>query len=117
MPVEDTGGDGCGSATSPTCVEDHQPLIGDAVGRGGPGLLLVVEKFPGADTLEVTEASRRRSTSCAPGSAGIEIDTTSTGPPTYIEEPSDNLGLAAGHRRLLLLVAASLALLFSGGPR
>ena len=29
---------------------DHQPLIGDAVVAGGPGLLLVVEKFPGVST-------------------------------------------------------------------
>ena len=33
-----------------TIVEDHQPLIGDAVVDGGPGLVLVVEKFPGANT-------------------------------------------------------------------
>jgi multidrug efflux pump subunit AcrB len=35
-------------------VEDHQPLIGDAVSDQGPGLLLVIEKFPGANTLQVT---------------------------------------------------------------
>ncbi|HJV12934.1 MAG TPA: efflux RND transporter permease subunit, partial [Propionibacteriaceae bacterium] len=33
---------------------DHQPLIGDAVVNGGPGLIMVVEKFPGANTAEVT---------------------------------------------------------------
>src|SRR5580765_6370808 len=32
-------------------VEDHQPLLGDALTKGGPGLLLVIEKFPGANTL------------------------------------------------------------------
>ena len=37
-----------------TVVEDHQPLIGDAITNGRTGLLLVVEKFPGADTLAVT---------------------------------------------------------------
>src|SRR5215510_595637 len=35
-------------------VEDHQPLIGDALTKDGPGLLLVVEKFPGTNTLDVT---------------------------------------------------------------
>ena len=35
-------------------VEDHPPLIGDSVLKDGPGLLLVVEKFPGANTLDVT---------------------------------------------------------------
>ena len=33
----------------------HQLLIGDAVVDGGPRLLLIVEKFPWANTLQVTE--------------------------------------------------------------
>lgn len=33
----------------------HAPLIGDAVvGKGANGLMLVIEKFPGTNTLEVT---------------------------------------------------------------
>ena len=36
-------------------VEDHQPLVGDAVINGGPGLMLVVEKLPWANTLDVTK--------------------------------------------------------------
>jgi Cu/Ag efflux pump CusA len=35
-------------------VEDHQPLIGDALTNAGGGLLMVIEKFPNANTLEVT---------------------------------------------------------------
>ena len=31
-------------------VEDHQPLIGDAVINDGPGIMLIVEKFPWANT-------------------------------------------------------------------
>ena len=37
-----------------TLVEDHQPLTGDAVVNDGPGLMLIVEKLPWANTLEVT---------------------------------------------------------------
>ena len=33
-----------------TVLEDHQPLIGDAIVNGGPGLMLVIEKFPGASS-------------------------------------------------------------------
>ncbi len=33
---------------------DHQPLVGDAVINGGPGLMLIVEKLPWANTLDVT---------------------------------------------------------------
>ena len=38
-------------------VEDHQPLIGDAVVNGGTGLILIVEKFPWANTLDVTHGA------------------------------------------------------------
>jgi Cu/Ag efflux pump CusA len=34
--------------------ENHQPLIGDAVFTDGPGLLVVVEKFPEANAVAVT---------------------------------------------------------------
>ena len=37
-------------------VENHQPLIGDALIDDAPGLLLVVEKFPWANTVEVPRA-------------------------------------------------------------
>src|SRR6476620_1805920 len=36
-----------------TVVQDHQPLIGDAVVEDAPGLVLVVEKFPNADPIQV----------------------------------------------------------------
>jgi Cu/Ag efflux pump CusA len=53
VPVERTGGTlQLGDVSR--VVEDHQPLIGDAVVGNGTGLLLVVEKLPGANTLEVT---------------------------------------------------------------
>src|SRR5437667_2932784 len=35
-------------------VEDHQPLIGDDILNDSPGLLLVIEKFPGANPQDVT---------------------------------------------------------------
>ena len=44
----------CASATSPTVVIDHQLLIGDAVINDGPGLMLIVEKLPWGNTLDVT---------------------------------------------------------------
>ena len=36
-------------------VEDHQPLIGDAIVNDDPNLLLVIEKLPSTNTLEVTK--------------------------------------------------------------
>ena len=46
---------------------DHQPLIGDAVVDGGPGLILVVEKFPGVSTPEVTAGVEQALEKLGPG--------------------------------------------------
>ena len=73
-------------------VEDHQPLIGDAVlDADEAGLLFVVEKFPEANTLDVTAASRTRSRAMQPGLSGVEFDTTVYRPASFIESSIDNL--------------------------
>jgi CzcA family heavy metal efflux pump len=72
-------------------VEDHQPLIGDAMLKDGPGLLLVIEKFPGANTLEVTRGVEDTLATMAPGLTGIQIDPTVFRPANYIEQTFDNL--------------------------
>ena len=75
-------------------VEDHQPLIGDATVNDGRGLLLVIEKFPGANTLEVTEGIEGALEALRPGLAGIEIDSTIYRPATFIESAIRNLAIA-----------------------
>ena len=72
-------------------VEDHQPLIGDAVINDGPGLMLIVEKFPWANTLDVTRGVEEAIDELRPGLTGIEIDTTIFRPATFIEVAIDNL--------------------------
>ena len=94
-------------------VEDHQPLIGDAVfPDGGGGLLLVVEKFPAANTLEVTRGVEDALDGMRPGLPGMAIDPTVYRPATYIQTSFGNLfrALAIG---FLLLVLALLLLLAS----
>jgi Cu/Ag efflux pump CusA len=59
----------------------HQPLFGDAVINDKQGLLLVVEKFPWANTLDVTHGIDRRSTTCAPACTASRSTTTSSGRP------------------------------------
>ena len=49
---------------------DHQPLGGDAVVNNGPGLLLVVEKFPWGNTLEVTRGVEAALDEMRPGLPG-----------------------------------------------
>lgn len=96
-------GDGLVLGDVATVVEDHQPLIGDAILDGGAGLLLVVEKFPGANTLEVTRGVEEALDALRPGLTGVEIDATVFRPASYIELATDNLG------RLLLIGALLLA--------
>ncbi len=75
-------------------VEDHQPLIGDATLNDGPGLILVIEKFPGANTLEVTRGIEEAFDAMRPGLTGVEIDTTILRPATYLEVAMDNLSIS-----------------------
>jgi Cu/Ag efflux pump CusA len=77
-----------------TVVEDHQPLIGDAVVGDGQGLLLVIEKFPGADTTDVTRSIDDAVEAMLPGLSGMEIDTSVFRPATFIEASIGNVSLA-----------------------
>ncbi len=77
-----------------TVVEDHQQLIGDAVINGGPGLMLIVEKLPWGNTLEVTRGVEEALKELQPGLTGIEVDTTLFRPASFIEESLGNLSLA-----------------------
>jgi Cu/Ag efflux pump CusA len=86
-------------------VEDHQPLIGDAIlNDGESGLLLVIEKFPNENTLEVTREVEESLALMSEGLAGIEVDTTVFRPANYIE-------LATGNLTTVLLIGAGLLLL------
>jgi Cu/Ag efflux pump CusA len=101
VPVEET--DGRLRLTDVADIEvDHQPLIGDAVVNDGDGLLLVVEKFPGASTLEVTHGVEEALDELQPGLAGIRTDTSVFRPATLIDEAIDNLTLTLTVAALLL---------------
>jgi CzcA family heavy metal efflux pump len=93
-------------------VEDHQPLIGDAITNDGPSTLLIVEKFPGANTLEVTQGVEEALESMKPGLTGISIDTSIYRPASFIEMALDNLSLALIMGCVLLVLALG-ALLFN----
>src|SRR5882757_6652809 len=58
-----------------TVAEDHQPLIGDAIIDGQPGLLLVVEKLPWANSLQLTAGVEDAIRQLEPGLPGITFDT------------------------------------------
>src|SRR5690348_14627068 len=58
-----------------TVGEIHQPLIGDAIIDGQPGLLLVVEKLPWANSLQMTAGVEDAIRQLQPGLPGITFDT------------------------------------------
>src|SRR5215207_6578247 len=93
-------------------VDGHPPLIGNAIVNGNSsGLLLVVEKFPNADTAEVTAGVQDVLNELKPGLSGMKIDTGVFQPTTYVEDAVGNLRLAliiAG----ILLALALVAFLF-----
>ena len=72
-------------------VETFPPMVGDAVINGGPGLMLIVEKLPWANTLDVTRGVEEAIEALKPGLPGLEIDTTIFRPATFIEESLKNL--------------------------
>ena len=85
----------------------HQPLIGDAYANGANALLLVVEKLPSANTLEVTRGVERALAELERGLPGVQIDSSVFRLASYIEDSIANLSQA-------LLIGALLVLLVVG---
>ncbi|MES2792272.1 MAG: efflux RND transporter permease subunit, partial [Planctomycetota bacterium] len=67
------------------------PPIGDAIINDGPGLLLIVEKQPAANILEVSRKVESALEAMKPGLKDVEIDPTIFRPATFIERSIDNL--------------------------
>jgi len=101
VPIQDVTGPPLRLGDVAEVTQDHQLLIGDAV---GPDLMLVVQKFPEANTAEVTTGLENALDALAPGLAGIQIDTSIYRPATYIETSTNNLSIA-------LLIGGILAIL------
>jgi Cu/Ag efflux pump CusA len=101
VPIEDTKRT-LGDVS--TVVEDHQPLIGDALVNGGDGLLLVVEKLRGANTLEVTRKLDDAMAELRQGMPGVTVDTSVFRPATFIQRAGD-------HYTVALLIGAALVVL------
>jgi Cu/Ag efflux pump CusA len=88
-----------------TVVEDHQPLIGDALmSDGNPGLMLVIQKFPGASTAEVTARVQDALNDMQPGLPNVAYDTSIFQPLAYVQKALQNLGLALLGGLVLLFV-------------
>jgi CzcA family heavy metal efflux pump len=102
--IEDTGAKVLRLGDVGQVVEDHQPLIGDAVVNDGPSLMLVVEKLPGTNTAEVTRGIEAALDEMRPGLSGITIDPDLFRPVSFIEAATRNLAVALVFALLVMVV-------------
>jgi CzcA family heavy metal efflux pump len=84
-----------------------QGLVGDAVVNGHPGLLLIVEKYPWGNTLDVTRGVEAALKEMQPGLPGIRFDTHVFRAANFIETSLHNLTVS-------LLIGALLVVLVLG---
>ncbi len=110
VPVVERNGKTIRLADIGNVVVDSGPIWGDAVIDDGPGLMLVVQKFRGANTMEVTRGVEDAMAAMAPGLPDITIDTTIFRPATFIEQSIDNLtrALLIGVLLVILIIVAFL---------
>jgi CzcA family heavy metal efflux pump len=94
-----------------TVVEDHQPMIGDASTAEGPALLLIVEKLPGQNTLNVSRGVEEALAAMQPGLSGVTIDSSIYRPATFVESAIANLGLTILIALILIAVIIAAFLL------
>ncbi|MBE2283111.1 MAG: efflux RND transporter permease subunit [Prosthecobacter sp.] len=91
-------------------VEGNPPLIGDAVINDGDGILLIVEKQPWGNTLDVTVGVEKVLADMQPALPGVIIDSTIFRPATFIQLSIDHLTEALWLGCLLVVVVLALFL-------
>ena len=104
IPVGSQGGKAVQLKDVANVVEGSQPLAGEAVVNGGPGLLLVVEKAAGANTVQVTEGVDEALEQLKPGLPGITIDASIFRQADFIHTAVHNLTLTLALGCLLVIV-------------
>ena len=90
---------------------DHAPPIGNAIINNQPGLLLIIEKQPWANTLDVTRGVEKAMEELRPGMGEIQFDTTIFRPATFIERSLSNLSHSM-YLGCVLVIVVLLAFLF-----
>ncbi|MBK8461011.1 MAG: efflux RND transporter permease subunit [Micropruina sp.] len=88
----------------------YGPTWGDGVVNDQPGILLVIQKFPDTNTLEITKGIEAAMHELEPALQGIEVDTTIFRPATFIQSAIDNLStsLLIGIGLVVLILIAFL---------
>jgi Cu/Ag efflux pump CusA len=75
-------------------VEEHPPLIGDAIINDGPGLLLVVERFRDSDARAVVRGVDAALHELRQGMPGIDVDASLFRSTDFIDAALRNFGIA-----------------------
>ncbi len=90
--------------------EGAPPPIGDAIINDQPGLLLIVEKQPWGNTLEVTRAVEAALITLQPGLPDVDVDPAIFRPASFVERALHNLGeaLVLGCVLVILVLGAFL---------
>ncbi|HEY7499264.1 MAG TPA: efflux RND transporter permease subunit [Vicinamibacterales bacterium] len=91
-------------------VDGFPPPIGDGVINDGPGLLLIVEKQPDGNTLQVTRDVEAALEALKPALAGVSVDPTIFRPATFIEMSIGNLNRALLIGCVLVVIVLALFL-------
>jgi CzcA family heavy metal efflux pump len=110
VPIEKVNGRTLRLSDVGNVVEDHMPLWGDALINEKPGLMLIVQKLPRANTLEVTDGVEKAMHEMQPGLPGIQVTTDLFRPATFIEMALENLfeALLLGVLLVVLIISAFL---------
>ena len=104
IPIVKRGGDVIQLSDVADVVTTTPPLMGDGVIDDGPGLLLVVQKLPWANTADVTAGLDAAIEDLRPALPGITLDPTIFRPATFIENAIDNLSEAMIIGALLMIL-------------
>ena len=85
-------------------VEDHQVIIGDAVINDNSSLMLIVEKLPGVNTLEVTREVDQALAALQPGLPGVQFDSSIFRPVAFLDLAMANVSRALVIGAILLVL-------------
>ncbi len=92
-----------------TVVEEHPPLIGDAIVGGEAGIMLVVEKLPNADVNAVVNGLEDALAELSQGMAGITMDTKIYQSKRYLDTALANSATALAAGAALMAIAMLLS--------
>jgi CzcA family heavy metal efflux pump len=104
VPIVKRGGEVIRLDDVADVVIDTPPLMGDGVVDDRPGLLLVAQKLPWANTADVTAGLDAAIEDLRPALPGITLDPTIFRPATFIDNAIDNLGEAMIIGALLMIL-------------